>query len=66
MFKGLVVSRLDEWRQFITYLHNEIRHFGEGRTLAKVNKHYFRHNKTELVKDDMHICNLSRELRMLG
>jgi hypothetical protein len=54
MFKGLVVLKLDEQWQLITNLHNEIGHFGKGKTLAKVNKCYFWHNKTELVKDVVH------------
>jgi len=37
-------------------LHNEIGHFGEGRTLAKMNKRYFWHNKTIEVNDVVYSC----------
>jgi hypothetical protein len=41
MFKGLVIPKLEEWRQIIMDIHNEIGHFGEGRTFAKVKSRYF-------------------------
>jgi hypothetical protein len=41
MFKDLVVPKLDEHQQIVMDLHNEIGHFGEGRTLTKINKRYF-------------------------
>ncbi len=50
MFKGLVVPRPNEFRQLILDLQNEIGHFSEGKTLSKVNRCYFWHNRTKEVK----------------
>jgi hypothetical protein len=50
MFKKLVASKLEEHKQVIIDLHEEIRLFGKGHTFAKVNKRYFWHNKIENVK----------------
>jgi hypothetical protein len=41
MFKGLVVPKLEIQRQIIMDIHNEIGHFGEGKTFTKVNSWYF-------------------------
>jgi len=69
MFKGLVVLKLDEQWQLITNLHNEIGHFGKGKTLSEVNKCYFWHNKIELVKDVVHTykkCQLVKKTKSVG
>jgi hypothetical protein len=36
--------------------HEEIGHFGEGWTLAEVNKQYFYHNRVEDVRNVVHVC----------
>jgi hypothetical protein len=54
----LVVSKPLEHKQIIIDLHEEIGHFGEGHTFAKVNKRYFWHNKIEDVKTIVHFCKL--------
>lgn len=46
MFKDLVVPRPNERWQLILDLHQEIMHFEKGKTLAKVNKCYFQHNRS--------------------
>jgi hypothetical protein len=46
-------------------LHNEIGHFGERRTLAKMNKHYFWHNKTIEVKDAVYSCKQCHLVKMI-
>jgi len=56
MFKGLVVPKLEEDRQIIMDIHDEIGHFGEGRTLVEVKSRYFWHNKTKLVKEVVRNC----------
>jgi hypothetical protein len=66
MFKGLVVPKLDEQRQLITKLHNEIGHFRKGRTLVEVNKRYFWHNMIELVKDVMHTPKNFQLVKIIG
>jgi hypothetical protein len=50
MFKELWVLRPDERKQLILNPHEEIGHFGEGCTLAEVNKQYLWHNRIEDVK----------------
>jgi len=40
MFKELWVPRPNEWKQLILDPHEEIGHFGDGRTLAEFNKQY--------------------------
>jgi hypothetical protein len=45
-FKDLVVPKLEERHVLVKSIHEEIRHFSEGRTLAKVKKRYFWHDKT--------------------
>jgi hypothetical protein len=56
MFKELVVPKPKECKQIIVDLHDEIGHFGEGRTLAEMNKRYFCHNFFEDVKAIVHSC----------
>jgi hypothetical protein len=50
MFNDLVVPRPNACQQLILDLHNEIGHFNEGKTLLKVNRCYFWHNRTKEVK----------------
>jgi hypothetical protein len=47
-------------------LHNEIGHFGEGITLAKVTKHYFWHNRIEEVKDVVQLCKCYRLVKCMS
>jgi hypothetical protein len=54
MFKGLVVPKLEIRRQIIMDIHNEIGHFGEGKTFTEINSWYFWHNMMELVKEVVH------------
>lgn len=49
MFKDLVVPRPNECWQLILDLHQEIGHFEKGKTLAKLNKHYFQHNRSNKI-----------------
>jgi hypothetical protein len=55
MFKTLVVPKPKERKQIILDLHTEIRHFGEGGILTKVNKCYW-HNRTDEVKATIRSC----------
>jgi hypothetical protein len=50
MFKDLVVPRPNERRQLILDLQNKIAHFSERKTLLKVDRCYFWHNRTKEVK----------------
>jgi hypothetical protein len=56
IYCNLVVARPNDWWQIIMDLHNEIGHFGEGRTLVEMNKRYFWHNRTIEVKDVVCFC----------
>jgi hypothetical protein len=58
MFKELVVSKLEEHKQVIIDLHEEIGLFGKGHKFVKVKKCYFFHNKIEDVKTIVHSCKL--------
>jgi hypothetical protein len=49
-FKNLVVPKPKERKELVKDIHEEIRHFGEGRTLAKVKKKFFWHDKIESVR----------------
>jgi hypothetical protein len=50
------VSRLAKWRKFIEKIHEEIGHFGEVQTLAKVRKQFFWHDRIEYVRRFVKIC----------
>jgi len=50
MFTKLVVPKPKRCMQIVLDLHSKAKHFGEGHMLAKVNKHYFWHNRDNDVK----------------
>jgi hypothetical protein len=66
MFKGLVVPKLEKWKQIIMDIHNEIGHFGEGKTFTKVKTWYFWHNMMELVKEVVHTCKNCQLVKRTG
>jgi hypothetical protein len=49
-FKNLVVPKLEKRIVLVRDIHEEIRHFSEGRTLVEVKKRFFWHDKTETVR----------------
>jgi hypothetical protein len=49
-FKDLVVPKLEERRIVIEKIHEEIGHFGESQTFEEITKHFFWHDKFELVR----------------
>jgi hypothetical protein len=55
-FKELVVLKLEERRIVIEKIHEEIRHFGELWTFAKIIKHFFWHEKIESIKAFVKAC----------
>jgi hypothetical protein len=65
MFKELIVSKLEEHKQVIIDLHEEIGLFGKGHTFAKVHKHYFWHNKFEDVKTIVQSCKLCQLVKRI-
>jgi hypothetical protein len=56
MFTKLVVPKPKKWKQILLDLHFKTKHFGEGRMLVKVNKHYFWHNIVNDVKNVVCAC----------
>jgi hypothetical protein len=53
---NLVVPKPAKQKMLIEKIHEEIRHFGEMRTLAEVKKRFFWHDKTESIKKFIRIC----------
>ncbi len=49
-FQNPVVPRLTKWKMLIEKIHEEIGHFGEMRTLDRVEKRFFWHDRIEFVK----------------
>jgi hypothetical protein len=49
-FKDLVVLKPEERHVLVKNIHEEIGHFSEGRTLAKVKKRFFWHDRTHSMK----------------
>jgi hypothetical protein len=56
MFTKLVVPKPKRCKQIVLDLHSKTKHFGEGRMLAKVNEHYFWHNRANDVKNVVCAC----------
>jgi hypothetical protein len=47
-------------------IHNEIGHFGEGKTFIEVKNWYFWHNMMELVKEVVHTCKNCQLIKRTG
>jgi hypothetical protein len=56
MFTELVVQKPKICQQIVLDLHSKTIHFGERCMLAKVNKHYFWHNRANDVKNIVCAC----------
>jgi hypothetical protein len=56
MFNNLVVPLLEERKNIVHVIHNEIGHFSEQQILIEVKKRYFWHNKTKLVRKVIRTC----------
>ncbi len=50
------MPRPEDRMGLIVQMHKDLGHFGEERTLAKICRRYFWHNKTEDVKTVIKIC----------
>jgi hypothetical protein len=55
-FKGLFVPRLKDRMGLIIQMHENLGHFGEERTLAKICRRYSYHNRTKDVKMVIKLC----------
>ncbi len=49
-FQNLVIPKLTERKSLIEKVHQEIGHFGEMKTLAKILKQFFWHDRIESIK----------------
>ncbi len=49
-FKNLVVPKPKERKALVRDMHEEIGHFNEGRTLAKVKKRFFWYDRTKTMR----------------
>jgi hypothetical protein len=52
----MVILKPTKRRMLIEKIHEEIKHFGAVRTLAKVNKRFFLHEKIEVIKKFFRAC----------
>jgi hypothetical protein len=55
-FKGLLVPKPEERMTLVIQMHEDLGHFGEQRTLAKICRRYFWHNRTEDVGTIVKMC----------
>jgi hypothetical protein len=55
-FKGLLVPKPEDRMGLVVQMHRDLGHFGKERTLAKVCRRYFWHNRTEDVKNVIRVC----------
>ncbi len=55
-FKGLYVLEPEERIPLVIQMHEDLRHFGEQRTLAEICQRYFWHNRTEDVRSVVRRC----------
>jgi hypothetical protein len=65
-FKNLVVPKPKEKQVLVKNTHEEIGHFSEGRTLAKVKKRFFWHDKTESMRMVVRLCQCYHLAKSLG
>jgi hypothetical protein len=65
-FKNLVVPKPKEKQVLVKNTHEEIGHFSEGRTLAKVKKRFFWHDKTESMRMVVRLCECYHLAKSLG
>jgi hypothetical protein len=55
-FKGLYVPKPEDRLKLVSQMHEDLGHFGEQRTLAKICRRYFWNNRTECVKAIVRMC----------
>jgi hypothetical protein len=60
------VPKPEERHVLVKNIHEEIRHFSEGKTLAKVKKRFFWHDRTQLVMMVVRQCQHCQLAKGLG
>jgi hypothetical protein len=55
-FKDLVVPKPKKKQVLVKNIHEEIRHFSEGRTLVKVKKRFFWHDRKKSMRMVVRQC----------
>jgi len=65
-FKGLLVPRPADRMGLVVQMHKDLGHFGEERTLAKVCRKYFWHNRTKDVKAVVKVCQQCQMVKRMG
>jgi len=65
-FKALLVLKPEERVSLVRWMHEDLGHFGEQRTLVEVRRRYFWHNRTEDVKAVVRGCQQCQLVRSSG
>jgi transposase InsO family protein len=65
-FKALLVPKPEERVSLVRQMHEDLRHFGEQRTLAEIRRRYFWHNRTVDVKTVVRGCQQCQLVRSSG
>jgi hypothetical protein len=65
-FKNLVVPRPEERLLLVRQMHEDIRHFGEHRTLAEIRRRYFWHTRTADVRAVVRECQQCQLVKSSG
>jgi hypothetical protein len=65
-FKGLYVPKPEERIKLVSQIHEDLGHFEEQRTLAKICWRYFWNNRTECVKVVVKMCQQCQLVKSVG
>jgi hypothetical protein len=65
-FKNLLVPRPEERAPLVKQMHDDLGHFGEHRTLTKIRRRYFWHNRTADVKVAVRECQQCQMVKSSG
>jgi hypothetical protein len=65
-FKALLVPKPEDRVSLVRQMHEDLGHFGEQRTLAKIRRRYFWHNRTTDVKAMVRGCQQCQLVRCSG
>jgi hypothetical protein len=65
-FKGLLVPKPEERMTLVIQMHEDLGHFGEQKTLAKICRRYFWHNRIEDVRIVVRMCQQCQLVRSMG
>jgi hypothetical protein len=65
-FKGMYVPKPEERMELVSQMHEDLGHFREHRTLAKICRRYFWNNRTECVKAVVKMCQQCQMVKNVG